>query len=432
MKERTYKFQFLFICIVYSMFSLTNCQKKYLHKYGVYQYNQKNLETDEGIPLKTNNSTTQINKIPTTIVKIPNTIKPRMNKKIISSTTIIKTLIHSTNDLSEIKSQILYETNPLSTSLINTKPKIISSINNPSPIKEKVIFVLQIQVINNKLTIFSIINFAILKSEYISFVISIKINNKRNLQLNNKIQREINFYPDKNYQGNGNEITRLISSEEVNSNNIILEILKIGEQYELKLLNNNSDILDTQKVQEKIKNGGIDFSKDSNDYIINQYKIKSATKGCKFNLYSENIINESNKNIELNFIELNKNNNIKAKCLLSSENKNKIPCDLKEEINGNYSLEPYIYSDTNKIITIVQNNVNDYLYLECEAGVNNYNHKKSSSEISVGVIFGVVAGIFCNIIIILLMIRYIYIRRRWYKSFYDSMNNNSENDRRLS
>ena len=67
----------------------------------------------------------------------------------------------------------------------------------------------------------------------------------------------------------------------------------------------------------------------------------------------------------MNFIELNKNNNIKAKCLLSSGNKNNIPCDLKEEIKGYYSLEPYFYSGTNEIITIVKNNVDDYLVLEC-------------------------------------------------------------------
>ena len=100
-------------------------------------------------------------------------------------------------------------------------------------------------------------------------MISINISNRRNLQQNNLIQKEINLYPDKDYQGNGNEITRLISSEEVNSNNIVIEKLKNQEQYELKLLNDNSDILDTQKVEEQIKNGGMDFSKVSNDYKIN-------------------------------------------------------------------------------------------------------------------------------------------------------------------
>ena len=76
----------------------------------------------------------------------------------------------------------------------------------------------------------------------------------------------------------------------------MVEKIKNEEEFELKLLNDNSDILDTQKVEEQIKKGGIDFSKVSNDYKINLYKIKYATKGCQFNLFSENVINENRKN----------------------------------------------------------------------------------------------------------------------------------------
>ena len=229
-------------------------------------------------------------------------------------------------------------------------------------------------------------------------MISIKINSRRNLQENNIIQREIYLYQDKDYQGNENKITSLISHEEVDSNNIAVEKIKNEEEFELKLLNDNSDILDTQKVEEQIKKGGIDFSKVSNDYKINQYKIKYATKGCQFNLISENEINENSKKIELNFIELNKNINIKAKCLLSSENKNNIPCDLNGEIEGYYSLEPYIYSGANEIITIVKNNVDDYLVLECQTNNKNFSSKKSNNGISIGIIIGLVGGFIIIII----------------------------------
>ena len=129
----------------------------------------------------------------------------------------------------------------------------------------------------------------------------------------------------------------------------------------------------------------------------------------------------------MNFIELNKNNKIKVQCLLSSENKNNITCDLNEEIEGNYSLEPYLYSDTNEIITIVQNNVDDYLILECQINNgddHNFSSKKPSSEISIGIIIGIVAG--CIIIIIIITIIIYCYKRRIYKLNDHTINKSSE------
>ena len=372
----------------------------------------KIIDTEKGYTPTTHPKmpTTQINNIPTTTLKIVTT-----------------SLI---NDLSQIVSQNLNETISLSTSFINPTSKITSSINNNiSPIKGKVLFILQAQVINKKLAIFMMINFAIFKTQYISFMIYIKRNNRRNLQENNFIKKEIYLYPDKDYQENENKISSLISHEEVDSNNIVIEKIKNEEEFELKLLNDNSDILDTQKVAEQIKKGGIDFSQVSNDYKISQYKIKYATKGCQFNLFSENVLSQNDKKIELNFIELNKgkNKNIKAKCLLSSQNKNNITCDLNEEIEGNYSLEPYLYSDTNEIITIVQNNVDDYLILECQINNNNdnsFSSKKTSSEISIGIIIAIIAGSIIFIIIITIII--CCIKRKRHKVYDNTISKPSE------
>ena len=389
---------------------------------------------------KINPLTTQLSTNPSTVIKIIDTEKgytptthPKMPTTQINNipTTTLKIVTTSLiNDLSQIVSQNLNETISLSTSFINPTSKITSSINNNiSPIKGKVLFILQAQVINKKLAIFMMINFAIFKTQYISFMIYIKKNNRRNLQENNFIKKEIYLYPDKDYQENENKISSLISHEEVDSNNIVIEKIKKGEAFKLKLLNDNSDILDTQKVEEQIKKGGIDFSQVSNDYKISQYKIKYATKGCQFNLFSENVLSQNDKKIELNFIELNKgkNKNIKAKCLLSSQNKNNITCDLNEEIEGNYSLEPYLYSDTNEIITIVQNNVDDYLILECQINNNNdnsFSSKKTSSEISIGIIIAIIAGSIIFIIIITIII--CCIKRKRHKVYDNTISKPSE------
>ena len=106
----------------------------------------------------------------------------------------------------------------------------------------------------------------------------------------------------------------------------------------------------------------------------------------------------------MNLVELNNNKNIKTKCLLSSDNKNNIPCNLNEEINGNYVLEPFLYSDENEIITLVQNDVDDYFNLECETSGNRYSAKKSSSELSSGIIIGIVVGVTVLVIIVILII----------------------------
>ena len=133
--------------------------------------------------------------IPTTLQKMPTT---QMNS---IRTTTLKIETSLVNDLSQIESQNLNETISLSTYFINPTSKITSSKDNLSTIKGKVLFILQVEIINNKLTIFIITNFPIFKEQYISFMISIKINKRRNLQENNIIQIEIYLYTDKDYQG---------------------------------------------------------------------------------------------------------------------------------------------------------------------------------------------------------------------------------------
>ena len=53
------------------------------------------------------------------------------------------------------------------------------------------------------------------------------------------------------------------------------------------IFNKNENNLDTEKVKNIIKNGGIDYSNLSSNYKIYHYSVTSSTEGCSFNLISE-------------------------------------------------------------------------------------------------------------------------------------------------
>ena len=189
--------------------------------------------------------------------------------------------------------------------------------------------------------------------------------------------------------------------------------LKNADDIEVKVANDNSDLLDTQKVEEIIKKGGVNFSKieeNGNNYTISNYKVLSSSSGCEFSLTSESKISQSNKNIELNFKEIQNNNNniIQAKCILSSQNDKKIICNLDKEINSYYILEPYFFSDKTEAIIIYQKDTNDNLPLRCKLTETSTDQKdptnptdptypsrkpKKDGGLSIGVIVGIIAGI---------------------------------------
>ena len=92
------------------------------------------------------------------------------------------------------------------------------------------------------------------------------------------------------------------------------------------------------------------------NYSISQYKIEDASEGCNFNLNTNKKIN-TNKNITLDFIQLDKNsNNITAECILSSKFINEIQCSTDIETSNSYILKDFIDYNENEIITIISNN----------------------------------------------------------------------------
>ena len=349
------------------------------------------------IPKKINNTSSIYNDIPSTInsISIPTSlpkqssiitplsyITNRIDTTIItqstnsSSSSSIPTIINNiqtTVPSNPIKPKTSFK--DISTNIIKeTIPKIFPStiVNNYTlPIKEKALFFLQAQIVNERLMLFITTNFPVLKNK--KFVFNADVYSTRylrNLEKNNLNKVELSFHSKEDYDGNGKQIIPLISDEEIKEKKVVVENLKNENDIEIILLDNNKDILDTQKVKEKIQKGGIDYyeiTENKKEYNVYQYKIISSTRGCDFDLISENKIGKGiNKNIVLNFVDIKTNEKISAKCLLSEKNENEIICTLDNNIDNNYILEPYILSGEKETITIIQKNTKDYLSLICD------------------------------------------------------------------
>ena len=282
------------------------------------------------------------------------------------STTLIKTSLLSSEPITTNESTIesnkptnnSIESTIISTTIITTMPSSIYSKTNIPTIlttvptsngnstaiqNEKIIYVLQIQIINKRLKIFIISNFPISKDELFTFVINLYTTNSGRILQQNNI-KEMNFTPSEDYNGNGDSILVLTSNEEVSEDSkAVLTASKTSRDIKVKF-NENENNLDTEKVKEEINNGGIDYSNLSSNHKIYHYTIVSSTEGCEFNLISEESIqNSNNKNINLIFVEANNDKkNITAKCILSSSNGKNIPCTLDRQINNSYTLSPYL------------------------------------------------------------------------------------------
>ena len=396
-------------------------------------------------PIKTSNIDMTTNNINSSSsiynnINITNQISEKIDTTISASTnTIISSPSTIVNIKATIPSQSKISTSfvDISTTIINdtfhsTFPTII--INNYIPqLNEIIFFILQVKIINRRIMIYIILNFPITKNQIFIFNVKLFLSRYiRNLQNNSSDQVEISFHPEEDYDGNGDKISVFISDIEINENKALVSELKNNKEIKVKLLNDNSEILDTEKVEESIKNGGIDYSeiveKNENAKVYNvfQYKIVSASTGCEFDLIPENKIKDINQNIELTFIESKSNNSINANCFISNENEGKIICSLTNDIMGQYQLDPFIYSDKNMTFTIIQKNTKDFLSLECVSTFDEYNHspnKRNKRALSTG---GIVAIALVSSIVLITIVSIIIIYRKkskYNKSIKESNNN---------
>ena len=229
-------------------------------------------------------------------INITNQISEKIDTTISASTnTIISSPSTIVNIKATIPSQSKISTSfvDISTTIINdtfhsTFPTII--INNYIPqLNEIIFFILQVKIINRRIMIYIILNFPITKNQIFIFNVKLFLSRYiRNLQNNSSGQVEISFHPEEDYDGNGDKISVFISDVEINENKALVSELKDNKEIKVKLLNDSSEILDTEKVEESIKNGGIDYSeiveknKNAKVYNVFQYKIVSASTGCEF------------------------------------------------------------------------------------------------------------------------------------------------------
>ena len=225
----------------------------------------------------------------------------------------------------------------------------------------KEMFILQVQIINKLLKVFLTLKEKILKDFHIKFSINLFKNKQRNLQDSTSENQEVDLYLENDNDVESGNIVTLTSHEEFDNNDRVIINKQQSNDYQLTVLNNNDNILDTLENKKMIDNNEIiDFSGVNSDLTINRYYIESSSTGCSFDLVSKDTIKENNKEIYLTFIEKdNINNNINAKCTLSSNNDKKIPCSFEQDVDEkNYDLQSYVGSNGNDLFYIFQDKDN--------------------------------------------------------------------------
>lgn len=285
---------------------------------------------------------------------------------------------------------------------------------------EKIIFVLQIQKIEKKLKIFCVTNFPIANNEKISFYINTyTIYTQRALSLNNI--NKLTFISSKDYTGDGDKIIELTSQDEFDGNiGGSFQELKYDDNITLHL-NANKNNLDLVKVKEEISKGGIDYNNIPAEHKVYHYKISSASEGCEFNLIADKNIDINNdKKITLKFNELDKDINIYADCTLTKSSEKKIACKISEDVNRNYILDPFIYSDSSSTVTIMQNDPNRLFHLKCTNPPPKNEEDKSSRGLPLGIIILIVSGALIFVIVIIIII-VIIVKKKMMNNGIDEM-----------
>ena len=352
------------------------------------------FEETYDIPL---NSSLIINPSQDTTEAIKSTNLNLLNTSIITYNSFtINPLAYTTNSLTN-STYLNSIINPTEAPTISLSTSHV--INNPF----FEVFILQVRIINGVLKIYVFISIKIKSPTRFRILIdSYKNNNLRSLQDSTPNSHEIDLYINENGEMEPGKIYELTSQEKFDKSDRVVVNLKSNSDYEMKVLNNNDKILDSQENEKMIGNGEIfNLSNNPSDYQVNNYIIESSSMGCNFNLISKTTIKENNQKVSLNFTEKdNTNNNINIKCILSSEYNNKIPCSLNQNINKNFTLDSYAGSSDNGIYCITQENTDQNLQLNC---LIESRKKSESSNKNLIVILLIIGVLFIGVAIILII-----------------------------
>ena len=133
--------------------------------------------------------------------------------------------------------------------------------------------------------------------------------------------------------------------------NILLNKYNNKNKYNIKL-GDNSDYLDTAKMEELIQNNqAVDLGLIKN---VSIYHLESISQGCTIQLITNETIKISNREINIEFEEINSHKNRSIICSLDKNNNN-IECNLDENINSNYTLKNYLELKNNELFSIISN-----------------------------------------------------------------------------
>ena len=311
--------------------------------------------------------------------------------------------------LKEIKNCDIYGKDDLCDECVNKY--VLKDNNRTECIREKQLLILQIQIINNQLKIFFIVYENIDEEIQIKLNITIYKNNNKNIR---NIEEESNYETKEiilKIDGNNaqkEKIYELTSEEKFNENDriVVNKNFEKNSIYQMKLINNDNYILDTEENKKKIENGEADdYSKMINsDYKITKYMIKSVTKGCEFNLISNIPIKENDENITLNFLENNSKNKIlNINCTLSKENENNIHCLLEPEVKNNYTLDDYSENNKEGIFHIIQEDEKTF-ELVCESEKEKEIDDGKKKKLNIKIIIIIVCIIVAIIIVVVIII----------------------------
>ena len=120
-------------------------------------------------------------------------------------------------------------------------------------------------------------------------------------------------------------------------------------------MGNDSDYLDTLKIEELIQNNkAVNLGLIKN---VSIYHLKSISQGCTFELTTNETIKNSDREINLECQEINPQKNRSIICSLYRNN-NRIECNLDKNINSNCTLKNYIEIKNNELLSIISNEEN--------------------------------------------------------------------------
>ena len=247
---------------------------------------------------------------------------------------------------------------------------ILTTIIYPNPYFE--LCILQSRIINKHLKLFVTIPIQIYKLPYINITISLykNLNSLRFLQENKLYYKDhpVTLYRNESESLEAGKIFELTSKDSFPNEDTIVIDLKSSSEYEMKLLNNDNNILNTKENEKMISNGEIiDFSKNENFTSLTTYTIASLSSiDCDFKLTSRSEIKEENQKINLAFAQKdNTNNKIRAQSTISSAN-NQISGKFEEKINNYYYLDSYIGVSDQGIFYITPEDSENYFNINCE------------------------------------------------------------------